>query len=255
MGGQYAGANAKQTLPNRTGHSGQQHHAQRVGVGYNLFMAQIDAKLIIFDLDGTLIDSKRDIAFAVNETLKKMGLSPIPQEEVYGYVGNGVRPLIEQTMANNGMEGDLPTAIDHFREFYIKHLLDTTIMFDGVREVLEHFRADKKMAVASNKPFRYVEKILDGLGMSGYFSSVKGGDNVEAKKPAPEMLHTILEETGFGKEECVFIGDSGVDIRTGKNAGIKTVGVTYGFRPMEEIMENEPDCLVDSPLKLKEVIK
>ena len=218
-------------------------------------MMKIDAKLIIFDLDGTLIDSKRDIAFSVNETLKKMGLSPIPQEEVYGYVGNGVRPLIEQTMANNGMEADLPTAIGHFRELYIKHLLDTTIMFDGIREVLEHFRADKIMAVASNKPYRYVEKILDGLGMTSYFSSVKGGDNVEVKKPAPEMLDTIIKETGFDRDSCVFIGDSGVDIRTGKNAGVKTVGVTYGFRPTEEIMENKPDVLVDSPLKLKEVIR
>jgi len=218
-------------------------------------MMKIDARLIIFDLDGTLIDSKRDIAYAVNETLKKMGLSPIPQEEVYGYVGNGVRPLIEQTMANNGLEADLPTAIDHFRELYIKHLLDTTIMFDGVPEVLEHFRTDKKMAVASNKPYRYVAKILDGLGMTGYFSSVKGGDNVEVKKPAPEMLNTILEETGIDRDSCVFVGDSGVDIRTGKNAGVKTVGVTYGFRPMEEIMENEPDVLVDTPLMLKEVIR
>ncbi len=217
-------------------------------------MMKIDARLIIFDLDGTLIDSKKDIAYAVNETLKRMGLAPIPEEEVYGYVGNGVRPLIEQTMANNGMKADLSTAIDHFRELYIKHLLDTTIMFDGVPEVLEHFRTDKKMAVASNKPYRYVAKILDGLGMTGYFSSVKGGDNVEIKKPAPEMLNTILEETGIDRDNCVFVGDSGVDIRTGKNAGVKTVGVTYGFRPMEEIMENEPDILVDTPLMLKEVI-
>lgn len=217
-------------------------------------MMKIDAQLIIFDLDGTLIDSKKDIAYAVNETLKRMELTPIPEEEVYGYVGNGVRPLIEQTMKNNGMEADLSTAIDHFRELYIKHLLDTTIMFDGVPEVLEHFRTDKKMAVASNKPYRYVEKILDGLGMTGYFSSVKGGDNVEIKKPAPEMLNTILEETGIDRDNCVFVGDSGVDIRTGKNAGVRTVGVTYGFRPMEEIMENEPDILVDTPLMLKEVI-
>ena len=141
-------------------------------------MMKIDARLIIFDLDGTLIDSKKDIAYAVNETLKKMGMAPLPEEEVYGYVGNGVRPLIEQTIKNNGMEAGLSTAIEHFRELYIKHLLDTTIMFDGILEVLEHFRTDKKMAVASNKPYRYVEKILDGLGMTGYFSSVKGGDNV-----------------------------------------------------------------------------
>lgn len=225
------------------------------GLRYNFRIMKIEAQLIIFDLDGTLIDSKKDIAFAVNETLKKMGLSPIPQEEVYGYVGNGVRPLIEQTMTNNGMKADLPAAIEHFRELYIKHLLDTTIMFDGVPELLAHFHADKIMAVASNKPYRYVAKILDGLGMTGYFSSVKGGDDVEVKKPAPEMLNTILEETSIDKKNCVFIGDSGIDIRTGKNAGVKTVGVTYGFRPVEEIMENEPDFLVDSPLKLKEIIR
>ena len=158
-------------------------------------------------------------------------------------------------MAKNGKASDIATAIEHFREFYIKHLLDTTVMFDGIREILEHFQKDKKMAVASNKPIRYVEKILIGLGMTGYFSCVKGGDDVEVKKPAPEMLHTIMEETSHGPEECVFIGDSGVDIRTGKNAGVKTVGVTYGFRPLEEIVENSPDIMVDSPAQLKDVIR
>lgn len=217
-------------------------------------MKKLDASLIIFDLDGTLIDSKKDIAHAVNQTLLRMELNPIPVDLVYGYVGNGVRPLIEQTMAKNGRAGDLATAIEHFRELYIKHLLDTTLMFDGIKEILEHFQNDKTMAVASNKPIRYVEKILVGLGMTGYFSSVKGGDDVEMKKPAPEMLHTIMQETSHAPQECVFIGDSGVDIRTGKNAGVKTVGVTYGFRPLEEIVENSPDVMVDSPAQLKDVI-
>jgi phosphoglycolate phosphatase len=218
-------------------------------------MNKIDARLIIFDLDGTLIDSKRDIAYAVNEMLKRMDLRPIEPGKIYGYVGNGVRPLIEQTLAQNGMSADIPTAIDHFRELYIKHLLDTTVMFDGVKEVLDHFQKSKIMAVASNKPIRYVKKIVDGLGMTGYFTAIKGGDDVEMKKPAPEMLNAIMEETSIGRESCVFVGDSGVDIRTGKNAGVKTVGVTYGFRPVEEIVENEPDLLVDSPLQLKEIIR
>lgn len=217
-------------------------------------MKELSVDLIVFDFDGTLVDSKRDIAFAVNETLKRMDIPSLSEETIYSYVGNGVRPLIEEMVASAGKENALETALGHFRSVYIEHLLDTTVMFKGVKEVLEHFAPHKKMAVASNKPYRYVKKILDGLKMSGYFVSVKGGDSVETKKPAPEMLHAIISEASVKSSDTVFVGDSGVDIRTGKNAGVKTIGVTYGFRSKEEILENDPDAIINSPDELKKLI-
>lgn len=218
-------------------------------------MAKIHADLIIFDLDGTLIDSKKDIALAVNLTLQRMDLMPLTDEVIYGYVGNGVRPLIEETLKRRGRAVETETAIKYFQKFYKTHLLDSTVMFGGVPEVLQIFSQQKKMAVASNKPYRYVKKILDGLDMTRFFASIKGGDSVEVKKPAPDMLNVIMEETSTSKEKAVFIGDSGIDIQTGKNAGVKTIGATYGFRSAVEVMESSPDVLISSPYELEGIVE
>ncbi len=219
-------------------------------------MKEFNIDLIIFDLDGTLIDSKKDIAFSVNETFRKMGINQLPEETIYGYVGNGVRPLIDRTLTAAGKENSISQAVEHFRSIYIDHLLDTTVMFGGVAEALESFKNRKKMAIASNKPYRYVEKILKGLGMDDFFESVKGGDSVEMKKPAPEMLQSIMKEISISNpKNAVFVGDSGVDIRTGKNANVMTIGVTYGFRSRQEVEENEPDAIIDSPTELMDILR
>ncbi len=217
-------------------------------------MKPIDAELIIWDLDGTLIDSKKDIAFAVNETLERIDHPPISDEEIYSYVGNGVRPLIERAVAASGGGNSLDTAIKHFQKIYLAHLLDTTILFDGILEVLRHFES-KKMAVASNKPYLYVTKILSGLHVNDLFISVKGGDSLPTRKPDPEMLNVILQEAETSADRAVFIGDSAVDIQTGKNAGIRTIGVSYGFRPVAELIKSAPDLLVPTPLDLKRAIR
>ncbi|MDH5542207.1 MAG: HAD hydrolase-like protein [Nitrospinota bacterium] len=218
-------------------------------------MNTIEANLIIFDLDGTLIDSKKDIADAVNSTLAAMGQREIPVEHLYSFVGNGVRPLIEKSMIESGNAERLPEAIKHFQDTYIETLLDTTVMFDGIPEVLEHFASlGKKMAVASNKPFRYVDKIIDGLDMRRYFLSVKGGDSYQTSKPEPEMILSIIEEASSSRKESVIVGDSRVDIKAGINSGIRTVGVTYGFREREEIIEAKPDAMIETPIELKKVI-
>lgn len=219
-------------------------------------MKKLKADHIIFDLDGTLIDSKKDIADAVNSTLVEMGLETMPYETLYHYVGNGVRPVIEKSMIDSKQEERLPEAIKHFQDTYIATLLDTTVMFDDVEEVLDHFAAQgKKMTVASNKPFRYVDKILKGLGMSKYFVSVLGGDSLHTSKPEPEMLMESMKEAGVGRNGSVMVGDSRVDIKAGINTGIRTVGVTYGFREREELVDANPDALVERPLELKDVIE
>jgi phosphoglycolate phosphatase len=219
-------------------------------------MKKLKADLIIFDLDGTLIDSKKDIADAVNSTLGAMGLEKMEYEALYHYVGNGVRPVIEKSMIDSNQEERLPEAIRHFQVTYIETLLDTTVMFDGVEEVLDHFAGKgKKMAVASNKPYRYVEKILKGLDMSRYFLSVLGGDSLHTSKPEPEMLLEVMKEAGVGRDRSVIVGDSRVDIKAGINTGIRTVGVAYGFRERGELVDANPDALIETPIELKEVIE
>jgi len=213
----------------------------------------MDADLIIWDLDGTLIDSKRDIAYAVNTTLARIDHPPLSHELIYEYVGNGVRPLIEKAVLATGGGNALETAIGHFQEIYLAHLLDTTVLFDGIPGVLKHFKG-KKMAVASNKPYIYVEKILEGLNIAPFFVSVKGGDSVEEKKPHPRMLEVIMREAGTSAPGTVFIGDSAVDMQTGKNAKVRTIGVTYGFRPTEEIVGSAPDAIIAAPRDLKEIL-
>ncbi len=216
-------------------------------------MKKFGAELIIFDLDGTLVDSRRDIAYAVNSTLARIDHPPLSNELIYEYVGNGVRPLIERAVAATGGGNSLDTAIKHFQDIYVAHLLDTTILFDGMMEVLEHFKG-KKMAVASNKPYLYVTKILDGLDVSRFFVSVKGGDSVERPKPHRMMLDVILEEAAVGASDALFIGDSAVDVMTGKNASVRTIGVTYGFRPEQEVLESAPDAVIAAPVELKGLI-
>lgn len=217
-------------------------------------MKTIKAELIIFDLDGTLVDSKRDIAYAVNQTLARIDHPPLDNELIYQYVGHGVKPLIEKAVAATGGDGGaLPNAIRIFQELYTKHLLDTTVLFDGIREVLDHF-SGKMLAVATNKPYGYSVKILDGLGVLDKFISVMGGDSMPEKKPHPMMLEAIMKEARRGPAESVIIGDSAVDILTGKNAGMMTVGVTYGFRPAEEIIGSSPDTLASSPADLMRII-
>lgn len=217
-------------------------------------MKTLNADLIIWDLDGTLIDSKKDIAFAVNETLARIDHPPISNEEIYSYVGNGVRPLIERAVAASGGGNSLDAALALFQDIYMTHLLDTTILFDGILDVLRHFDK-KKMAVATNKPFGWTMKILQGLQVADLFISIKGGDSLPTRKPDPEMISVILREAATGAEQAVIIGDSAVDIQTGKNAGVRTIGVSYGFRPVAELIKSGPNLLVASPMDLKRAIR
>jgi len=217
---------------------------------------KINAELIIFDLDGTLIDSRRDIAVSVNETLEALSLPALSKELIYSYVGNGVRPLLERAVREAGLENGIERAVEIFRQVYPKRLLETTVMFDGVEDVLTHFLAlGKKMAVASNKPYRYIEDILKGLDMIRFFLSVKGGDSQKRSKPEPDMLNSIMFETGVDNSLTVFVGDSGIDIQTGKNSAVRTIGVTYGFRSREEVVENLPDVIAACPAELKQIIE
>ena len=201
--------------------------------------------LLIFDLDGTLVDSKLDLAQAVNATRSHMGMSALDNERVYSYVGNGAPVLIRRAMGAQATEPQVQEALEFFLEYYREHYLDFTTLYPGVREALDRLRdGGKRMAVLTNKPVRISRAILDGLGVGGHFFQVYGGNSFDLKKPDPVGVHTLMLETGIPADRTLMIGDSGVDIQTSRNAGIASCGVTYGFQP-ETLAEPAPDRLVD----------
>jgi len=201
--------------------------------------------LLIFDLDGTLIDSRLDLADSVNATRRYMDLGPIDNELVYSYVGNGAPVLLRRALGPEASDADVAGALDYFIRYYSQHCLDHTALYPGVREALDLFRErGARMAVLTNKPVRISGHIVRGLGLGDHFFRIYGGNSFEQKKPDPIGIETLLTETGLPRERAVMVGDSAVDIRTARNAGIQSCGVLYGFQP-ETFRDDPPDILVD----------
>jgi len=209
---------------------------------------------LIFDLDGTLIDSKLDLAHSVNATRAHLGLAPIDNECVYSYVGNGAQVLIRKALGPEYTDEQVEAALKYFLAYYRQHMLDYTTLYPGVRECLDRLRGEGvQMAVLTNKPVRFSSDILRGLGVFDHFFRVYGGNSFEQKKPHPMGVEKLLEESGVPRERTLMVGDSGVDIRTARNAGIRACGVTYGFQP-ETFTEEAPDFLVDTAVELAELV-
>ena len=208
-------------------------------------------KLLIYDLDGTLIDSGEDIARAVNAMLQTLNLPPLPKGLIATFVGNGVAHLITQSLIQSGGSAErVQEAIRLYRDHYSKHMLDHTRLYPSVKSVLEHFK-DRKQGVITNKPENFSNLILKHLGVQNYFFRVIGGENSFPKKPSPDAVIEMMASLGISKNETVLIGDSAIDIETGKNAGIKTVAVTYGFGKPEEIRSAGPDLALNDLSELK----
>jgi phosphoglycolate phosphatase len=201
--------------------------------------------LLIFDLDGTLIDSKRDLAESVNATRGNLGLAPLDLETIAKYVGNGAPVLIRRALGPDYNEEQIEEALLYFLDYYRDHKLDYTRLYPGVRESLDRFREEGiRMAVLTNKPVRVSQAIIDGLGLHDHFFKVLGGNSFDQKKPHPVGVDALRSETGAPRERTVMVGDSYVDVRTAINAGVKSCGVTYGFQP-ESLNDPKPDLLVD----------
>lgn len=201
--------------------------------------------LFIFDLDGTLIDSKLDLAHAVNATRAHMGLPPLEHELIYSYVGNGAPVLVRRALGPDASDQDVERALEFFLSYYREHMLDYTVLYPGVQETLAKLdNGKRRLAVLTNKPVRISVGILDGLGVGKHFFRVYGGNSFEQKKPHPIGVETLLREAGVRKEQALMVGDSGVDIRTARNAGIPCCGVTYGFQP-EALKTDPPDFVID----------
>ena len=200
-------------------------------------------RLLVFDLDGTLVDSKTDLANSVNYTLQAFGIEPLPHPTIFRYVGNGATLLIRRSLGPL-REGLLPDALRLFLDHYGRHLLETTVPYPGVEESLAAHARVYDMALLTNKPLGMTETILSALSLSRYFAEVHGGDSFDSKKPNPEGLRAILSSRAVPPGEALMVGDSVNDVLAGRGAGASTCGVTYGLGA-EGFAEHPPDFTVD----------
>jgi len=210
-------------------------------------------RLLIFDLDGTLIDSRLDLVHSVNAMLRHFRRPELPDEVVASYVGDGAPVLVRRALGDPKDQKFLKEAVDYFLAYYRVHKLDHTQVYEGIKDSLTALHGPnglgRKMAVLSNKPVHPSRAIVEALGMSHFFMHVYGGNSFPTKKPDPQGARALLKETRTQPQEAIIIGDSSVDVLTGRNAGMRTCGVTYGFAP-HTLCEAPPDVVLDDPHEL-----
>ena len=217
-------------------------------------------RLLVFDLDGTLIDSRQDLVEAVNAMLLQLGLPLEAEDRIAGYIGDGAGMLVQRALAAAGSDGALaPAALEAFLAYYREHKLDHTCVYPDVLSQLALLRdgLPAKMAVLTNKPVHPSHEICAALGLSPFFFSIYGGNSFNTKKPDPEGLQKLMAEAGARPEETVMIGDSDVDIRTARAAGAWSIGCRFGLSP-HTIADMETrqlvDVVVDSPSEWAEAL-
>ncbi len=215
-------------------------------------------KLVVFDLDGTLIDSRLDLFHSINAMLRHFKRPELPEEVVASYVGDGAPVLVRRALGDPKDEKFLKEAVDYFLAYYRVHKLDYTHVYDGIKESLAAIHGSnglgRKMAVLSNKPVHPSRAIIDALGLRHFFVHVYGGNSFPTKKPDPQGARTLLKETRTQAKDALIVGDSSVDVLTGRNAGMWTCGVTYGFAP-HTLCEAPPDVVLDKPHELAEIFR
>ncbi|MGC1370721.1 MAG: HAD-IA family hydrolase [Candidatus Sulfotelmatobacter sp.] len=215
-------------------------------------------KLVIFDLDGTLIDSRLDLVRSVNAALRHIQRPELPADVIASYVGDGAPILIQRALGAEAEDKELVhQGLQFFLSYYREHKLDHTTVYHGVREALAAIQrasdgTQRKMAVLSNKPVVPSRSIVEALGLGSFFMQIYGGNSFATKKPDPEGARKLLEENSVRPGEAMIVGDSHVDVETGRNTGLWTVGVNYGFAP-HTLQANPPDVLVDTPRELEQI--
>src|SRR5208337_4168218 len=226
-------------------------------------------RLLVFDLDGTLIDSRLDLIHSVNATMRHIGRPELDGDLIASYVGDGAPTLVRRALGDTDTDTDIDkdkdnealfrTAMEYFLDYYRLHKLDHTTVYEGIPEALASLvqqsnGLQRRMAVLSNKPVNPSRDIVRALGLGEFFVCVYGGNSFTTKKPDPLGARTILQETGVAADEALIIGDSSIDVLTGRNAGLWTCGVMYGFAP-HSLEEVPPDVLIDSPRELGELLR
>lgn len=210
-------------------------------------------KTIIFDLDGTLVNSGQDIVSSINYSLKRLGINEKKPEFIISCVGYGGDFLFKCTLGEKN-HNRLDEMKDVFRKYYSEHLLDNTRLFPGVINILEYYK-DKKKIIVSNRITRSIKRLLEGLSISSYFQAIYGGDNGNYIKPSPYLIEKAILEMNITKKDCIMVGDMNVDIESGKAAGVLTCGVTYGIGNKDDVVLAKPDYLIDNISKLKEIVE
>jgi len=220
-------------------------------VGKNLIFE--NKKVIIFDLDGTLVDSVPDLALAINDMLQSLGRDTFDEDIIRSWVGNGAQTLVKRSLCgkaeiDNLLDPELFTkAIDLFLKSYAKNVCVKTTLYPDVFEILQNLEARGfRLALVTNKPFDFIEPLLIGLDINNIFELCLGGDSLSKKKPDPMPLHHICENLGVEINECLMIGDSKNDILAAKAAGMQSIGVSYGYNYNESISIYEPEVVIDS---------
>ena len=199
-------------------------------------------RLIVYDLDGTLVDTLGDIAAAANHLLRQVGSPELPAREIRRYIGRGVHELVRGCLKSDDPVR-LEQGVTIYRAYYAAHLVDQSRLYPGALAVLTHFNA-RRQAVITNKPNPFSRDILRAVGVEGLFCAIVGGDSEYPKKPHPASIRALMETWGVSPAETLFIGDSPIDIETGRNAGVLTVGVTHGFSDEDELRRAAPEAIV-----------
>ncbi len=200
-------------------------------------------RLIIYDLDGTLVDTRLDIIQSVHHMLREMGEPPMPDDVIQSYVGRGLSELIKRCLRTDD-DARAAEGVRRYRAYYAHHYADHSRLYPGTREVLEHFKG-RRQVVVTNKAAPFSQQLLERLGVAGYFAEIITGDGDYPNKPDPTSTLAVIERAGVTKDSTLLIGDSEVDIHTGRNAGVFTVAVAHGFAGRRELETLKPNLLVE----------
>ena len=215
-------------------------------------------RLLVFDLDGTLIDSRKDLANSVNAMLGHLGRPELPEDVIASYIGDGAGMLVRRALGDPDDQGFVEQALSYFLDYYREHKLDYTRVYPGVFESLAALRQGsdgnpRQMAVLTNKPIGPSQAICDALGLSPYFFRIYGGNSFPAKKPDPQGLNALIREAGVDPFETMVIGDSDIDVQTARSAGAWALGCRFGLAP-HTLEAAQADCLVDSAWEWAEAL-
>lgn len=211
--------------------------------------------MIVFDFDGTIADTWRDIATALNQTLEEARLPEARGPEVRSMIGNGARGLLERAVPPDlRSEAQINALYAVFSEHYERCCLDTTELYPGVEMALDELSGEG-LAICSNKPGRFLDRIVEGLGLKGRFRVVLGGDALPGvRKPDARVLEHLVARAGFEPDELWMVGDSAVDVRTGQAAAARTIACSWGLRGRDELRDARPDFLIDHPREIVPVV-
>jgi phosphoglycolate phosphatase len=211
--------------------------------------------LLIFDLDGTLVDSHGDLADATNALLMELGRAPLASEDVTRMVGEGAAVLVRRALTKAGLDSDTPGALDRFLALYDERLLATTKPYDGMVETLDRLRPSHRLAVLTNKPARAASRLLDGLGLADRFDDIVGGDTEYGRKPDPAGLLALVSKAGVEPDQAVLVGDSPIDLATARRAGARVCLARYGFGYRFEPGDFDgSETFIDAPRELMRVV-